>query len=125
MMDTSGQGLGIAESKGPGRPGSLAIGIRSRFGQRLGSGVGRGLGRGQGQYNYVTVSDDEKEAIGIELVTAVYKPVRTLHSAVGKSSGSEAQDGDGQLRLPRESSRDSRRHRGLGKAWTSPVHDSE
>ena len=68
-----------ASGLGPG-----ALNQRGSGGLGLGSGLGRGLGRGQGRYNNVTISDNEKEAIGIELVTAVRRPVRTLHSALGK-----------------------------------------
>lgn len=68
--------------------GSGALNSRGR-GQGIGAGgsgrgLGRGPGRGLGGRNRVIVSDSQKAAIGIELATAVYKPVRTELSAVGK-----------------------------------------
>lgn len=59
---------------------------------RNGSGRGRGLGRsaaaergrGQGRYGPIIISANEEEAIEIETVKVTYKPLRNLHSAVGK-----------------------------------------
>ena len=73
--DASGLGLGSLNRRGRGALGA---------GEGIGRGLGRGQGRGQGRYNNVTISENEKEAIGIELVTAVYRPLQTLHSALGR-----------------------------------------
>lgn len=81
----SGRGM---NSGGDSGLGSGALNQRGR-GQGVGAGgSGRGLGRGTGWglggRNRVIVSDSQKDAIGIELVKAVYQPVRTELSAVGK-----------------------------------------
>ncbi len=73
--DASGLGLGSQNRRGRGGLGA---------GEGFGRGSGRGPGRGPGRYNNVTISEKEKEAIGIELVTAVYQPLQTLHSALGR-----------------------------------------